>query len=935
MKRLVNNAKNEKRSQSRHIAVVTRQKDKAIFLKIAGILLALIVLSGTALCLLEYFNIINIPLFSSILDSITNADSYDIEKNIPETDTTGFVFYQSPEENISQDAGTGVAFIDNEVLVTLTSENYRSQLEGYLSIIGGRIAGEIPELAEYQIVLEKDYNYAEIQNLVGDIARFGWVLSAAPNYIMEMDASYIPNDSKWRNKWDSIPDGNNWGMEAINAPGAWDYQNQMQTFNIGLLDDMFDVGHPDLNFAEMPLRNELALSAVKNKSLDWSSHGTHTAGTIAALFDNNKGVTGVSIKTNLYGVSAIGLSTAGKCSSQAWNIALYYLIAEKRCSVVNISRTFDQLTFEASRGESGATEVLKLMSQEIEKFLKTLVEKGYPFVICKAAGNQNEVGGSYQYFKKDAGDENTPWSYYSYKDYKEYLNGDKTNEAMFSRYKNRKKEIQGRLESGNVDAKYDILGAISDESVRNRIIMVGAAQNSGTHNEGGFFGIGGTKVHDGYTVAPFSQCGEIVDVIAPGVDIYSTVKNGYGKMSGTSMASPHVAGVAGLIFSVNPDIDADAVKKIIRNTATGEYSNEKYGLVNAANAVEAALDCKPESPEENPSNQSDKSNIPLDAVEFNGHYYYLFDVAGQSASENNTWDNAREYCESIGGYMATITSREENDFLYNYMCQCGYDSAYFGLIYTGAENKWSWCNGEAISYTNWAPGEPNNDGNGEKYGMFYWKYTDGAWNDGDFGNLTDQGGTAFLCEWGDEPNGVEDSTTDRQPITLQQVVAAMKAAARFYDEWIYSTRDLDIRDVLDMGTPEYYYAVNAPGIQSLDDWKNIARNYYSSDVVDELAGRTWCTDIPVWIERDGKLYHTPGLEKPMSIDQYYVELLSATDSQAKVVVYEKRCYENYLLAPYTITCTIEGGRYILDKAFQFPWGEPGFVDYEDYTPVVE
>ncbi len=128
--------------------------------------MALIVLSGTALCLLEYFNIINIPLFSSILDSITNADSYDIEKNIPETDTTGFVFYQSPEENISQDAGTGVAFIDNEVLVTLTSENYRSQLEGYLSIIGGRIAGEIPELAEYQIVLEKDYNYAEIQNLV-------------------------------------------------------------------------------------------------------------------------------------------------------------------------------------------------------------------------------------------------------------------------------------------------------------------------------------------------------------------------------------------------------------------------------------------------------------------------------------------------------------------------------------------------------------------------------------------------------------------------------------------------------------------------------------------------------------------------------------------------------------------------------------------------
>lgn len=42
--------------------------------------------------------------------------------------------------------------------------------------------------------------------------------------------------------------------------------------------------------------------------------------------------------------------------------------------------------------------------------------------------------------------------------------------------------------------------------------------------------IGKKKVHNGYAVAAFSQCGEGVDVIAPGVDIYSTVKTDMTKI---------------------------------------------------------------------------------------------------------------------------------------------------------------------------------------------------------------------------------------------------------------------------------------------------------------------------------------------------------------------------------------------------------------------
>lgn len=213
--------------------------------------------------------------------------------------------------------------------------------------------------------------------------------------------------------------------------------------------------------------------------------------------------------------------------------------------------------------------------------------------------------------------------------------------------------------------------------------------------------------------------------------------------------------------------------------------------------------------DENPS-------IPSDAVEFNGHRYYLYDVAGLSAPEDNTWENAQAYCEAVGGYLAAITSQEENEFLYNYMRQQGYDSAYFGLAGVNSTGTWVWCNGETVSYTNWAPGEPNNDGNGEKYGMFYWKYTDGAWNDGDFGNLTDQGGTAFLCEW-EYP--VDATQGGQGSITLPQIIDAMENAAAFYDGWFYQQIYVDRSDVIEANAFVIYHAVDYGGICSLEEWK--------------------------------------------------------------------------------------------------------------------
>ncbi|MCC9138571.1 S8 family serine peptidase [Pontibacter silvestris] len=108
-------------------------------------------------------------------------------------------------------------------------------------------------------------------------------------------------------------------------------------------------------------------------------------------------------------------------------------------------------------------------------------------------------------------------------------------------------------------------------------------------------------------VAPFSNYGKnIVDVFAPGANIYSTIPGGnqYAPFSGTSMASPVVAGLAALIESYYPHLTAEQIKAVIEesvekvnepviNPGTGELVpmselSRTGGIVNAYKAIKLA-----------------------------------------------------------------------------------------------------------------------------------------------------------------------------------------------------------------------------------------------------------------------------------------------------------------------------------------------------------
>lgn len=105
------------------------------------------------------------------------------------------------------------------------------------------------------------------------------------------------------------------------------------------------------------------------------------------------------------------------------------------------------------------------------------------------------------------------------------------------------------------------------------------------------FGVGATDASK--ALASFSgYMGDMVDGVGPGVSILSSVPGGFQAMSGTSMATPHVAGIAALMLSKNPQLTPQRIGDILCQTAEdlgdkGRDSRFGCGFLSAPKALEA------------------------------------------------------------------------------------------------------------------------------------------------------------------------------------------------------------------------------------------------------------------------------------------------------------------------------------------------------------
>jgi hypothetical protein len=122
----------------------------------------------------------------------------------------------------------------------------------------------------------------------------------------------------------------------------------------------------------------------------------------------------------------------------------------------------------------------------------------------------------------------------------------------------------------------------------------------------------------------------------------------------------------------------------------------------------------------------------------NGNWYLRVNwQSGQSGQQ--WWPIARAEAEAAGGHLATITSAAENDFIRPLVID-----DYFNVYLIGGhkiDGAWRWVTGEAWTYSNWYPGEPNNATGNEIY-LATW-ITRGTWND----VWPEYQGGGYVIEW--------------------------------------------------------------------------------------------------------------------------------------------------------------------------------------------
>jgi hypothetical protein len=148
--------------------------------------------------------------------------------------------------------------------------------------------------------------------------------------------------------------------------------------------------------------------------------------------------------------------------------------------------------------------------------------------------------------------------------------------------------------------------------------------------------------------------------------------------------------------------------------------------------------------------QNHPDSVMDGVAEFNGHYYKVF-------TEYRSWSDAKAECERMGGYLACISSMEENEFICNLATSNAfpvYTCAWIGAWEDVQSSEWKWINGERVTL------EENMIIDVSVYeNRLNLRLATGKWED--YAECGESPGQQwFVCEWDLIPDSLDDSSVE-------------------------------------------------------------------------------------------------------------------------------------------------------------------------------
>lgn len=449
-------------------------------------------------------------------------------------------------------AASDTSFYDVEQLAA----KYRARIVAYLAMT-----------EDYIIELIDDKSLTNVVNTVKQMKNERILIedTITLNYAEMLTINRIPNDPWYEGvEWNEQPKGRNWNMEAIHASQAWDYIPFMEEERIGIIDAIFDENHEDIDFAYVQDANVATYN--NNLGHKGSAHGTHVAGIALAKHDNGKGISGVFPRGKAV---AIGILGENRTQNINWTIEIKEYILKSivnGANVINMSMgwSYDEYL----KGKEDTEEKNRVAEREYRKITEDS--------IVTFRNYKGEID-TYLFSSR------IPSLNYFFDSFPRL-------QVEFGNKYNFDFVLVNSAGNDGIDAQYNYwTSAVSSMYLQDRLIIVGSSML----RDGG---IAYYFEYDKSGKLIEHNWGERVDIVAPGWNVYSAIyDNGYEyeNWSGTSMAAPHVAGTAAMMWSVNPELSGPEVKEMILGSSKLhliDRRNIDYPMLDTYLATKAAFE---------------------------------------------------------------------------------------------------------------------------------------------------------------------------------------------------------------------------------------------------------------------------------------------------------------------------------------------------------